>query len=365
MADHSESGVQGDAGDSHRRDRPAARRLGTWLAVAAIGAGSIVGALLLERYSRPVEENAREAPAQISGLSGQSGSPQAGVAGSLSPAPTADELTAEARQLADRLVETLPDGPQALTLGGRIYYAFGDVAKADAAWDRCLKLVPDFPEARCAVGVAAWDRGDFRKAATDFQVGTAKNPRLLGEHLFQWADSLMNLGKESEAAALLENAARTSRLSPAGSYVLGQSYLQSGEYEKARQQFEAALAGDPQFANAHYALAMALMRLGQADEARKHRELYTKLKLNDMAIRDRAQGMGRSADKTNPADVARLAAYFSLSAGKIYALGGRIDEAERLWLRALTLDPRDPEPRKILEILYRGQGRADSRCPRS
>jgi tetratricopeptide (TPR) repeat protein len=256
------------------------------------------------------------------------------------------------KQVADRLAESFPDDPQALTLAGRIDRAFGDSSKAGERWEKSLRLNPDFIEARGAIGVAAWEDGDFQKAVTHLRQAAA-DPRLLAENIFCLADSLMNLGKAAEAAALLENAARSSRLSPAGHYVLGQAYVQSSEHEKARQQFEAALAGEPRFANAHYALAMTLTRLGRTEEARKHREEYTRLKKSDMAVRDREMGIGRSADRTDPAQVRRLAGAFCVGAGKTYAMRGRMDEAERHLRRAMILDPQNPEPRMILERLDR------------
>jgi tetratricopeptide (TPR) repeat protein len=334
----------------------AGSRLGPWSFWSAIAVCLVVGAVVVERLTRPADEPSQDGPAQVAGPDA-SGLPPIDSAESISADSTPEQAIAMGQRLADRLVEAFPDNPQALTLGGRIQYTFTNSAKAMQWWEKCLQIDPQFAEARCALGAAAWERGDFQKAVEFLRSGTAGNARLLSENVFYLADALMNLGKASQAAAMLEDASKKSTLSPAGSYVLGQAYMKAKEYEKAREQFAAALAADPGFANAHYGMAMTLARLGKEGEAAKHRAEFAKLKKSDLAGRDRADGAGHSKEKADPAETRRLVSGYCLGAGKIYAVHNRLDEAERLWRVAVILNPQNPEPRAILEVLYREQGR--------
>jgi tetratricopeptide (TPR) repeat protein len=312
---------------------------------------------VVERLTRPADE-VRESFAGRQGAEDEATLPEVPPFGSSPPAPaTTEELIAEAKQMADQLVESFPDHCQAIFLAGRIQEAFGNSAKAVDWWERCLKLDPQFSEARAALGAAAWQRGDFEKAVTHLETATAAAPRLLRENIFCLADSLMNLGRAKEAVAVLENATRISPLSANGLLVLGQAWLQLKDYAKAKERFEAALAAEPRLAGAHYGLATALSHLGQSEAAQKHREEYAKRSREDLAIWDRAHGAGRKSEKVDPAQVRGIVAGFCVGVGRVYALCGRADRAETCWLRALAIQPQSREAREHLESLYRQLGR--------
>ena len=144
-------------------------------------------------------------------------------------------------------------------------------------------------------------------------------------------------------------------MSPPGLLVLGQAYLQAEDYEKARLHLETALAGNPRLTNAHYALAAALAGLGQAEQAQKHREEYARLKQQDLALFDELRGAGREVERVKPGEVGTVVSGLALRAGKIYAARGKLPKAETLWLTAVRLNPRDPEPQRLLESLRSGR----------
>ena len=270
------------------------------------------------------------------------------------PRPTPEQLIAEARQLAERLQATLPDNPQALVLAGRIYYAFNDVRRANDCWQACVARHPEFAEARCAIAEAAWEHGDFEQAAEQLNEVFAANPKLDQKQVFFLADALMNLGRSPDAAAVLERSAAQNPLPAFGLFLLAHAYLESGEYEQARQQFAAVLAANPQSANAHFGLATVCTRLGQTEAARQHREQYAKLRKGELAESARLRPEMRKADWADPIPVVRES---YLNAGKVCLAAGRLDEAERHWLRAAELDPQSPRPRELLDLLNAGRGK--------
>jgi len=73
------------------------------------------------------------------------------------------------------------------------------------------------------------------------------------------------------------------------------------------------------------------------------------------APRARAQLRARDA-----ADVRPLARECYLATGEFYAEHNNKEQAERLWLKAAAVDPRSAKPRRLLEQLYRLQGRPES-----
>ena len=209
---------------------------------------------------------------------------------------TPEQLVAEARQLADRLLEAFPDSPQALTLGGRIYYAFGDEPSASQCWERSLQLDPEFAATWHVIGEAAWERGDYAGAAEQLRKTIEADPRLHAKLAFALADSLLNSGRAEDAVAVLEPPADKGPLSLDGLLLVGHAYAQLAQYEKAKDRFEAALALDPRSSKAHFGLATIYARLQRPEQANKHRQEYAELKKQDFANTERLRGSLRNTD---------------------------------------------------------------------
>lgn len=271
--------------------------------------------------------------------------------------PSADRsvlLASEARQVAAEMLRELPNTPAALLLAGRIHYAFNERAQADACWQRCLEVAPDFAEAWCSIGEAAWEHGEFERAAQHLRQAVRLNPDLDAKKVFFLADSLLNVGEPAEAAKLLEALERRLPLPAFGLFLLGHAFAEQEAYEEARKRFEAALAADPKAVNVHYALARVLDRLGQKQKAEFHRQEYARLKAQEL---EQIHQSRTSLRRIDWADVNPLVRECFLNAGKVYASRGRWSDAERHWRRALEVDPEYSETRILLAALYRQQGR--------
>lgn len=95
--------------------------------------------------------------------------------------------------------------------------------------------------------------------------------------LLQRGHALMRSRHHAQAAIVLERAAlaepgKGSILEP-----LGRAYHHSGQYEQARETFEALLEVDPSAHWAHFALATTLRKLDRTAEARTHLRLAVAL----------------------------------------------------------------------------------------
>jgi len=339
----------GESRGSSRCDTPLPKR---WPLVVAIVVCVAVGSVLLERWSRPVdrpEQDQTVLPAQPR--------EQATKPLPVCPVPATDqELIAQTKKIGDRLVEDFPEDPRAITLAGHICWALDEPARARASWEKCTQLHPDYAAAWTALGMDAFRKGDFDKAARCLENAYRLTPKMADGDLFMMTDALISTGRPEEVVAVLEPLRKTQPASARAAVALGHAYLQLKEYEKAKKELLEAVALDPRSAEAHFALAQAFARLGDEPNARKHREEYAKLKAMEMAGSDR---MRVDRLKTDLVDPYPLAARFLTWTAEIYAFHGRVDQAEQLWVTSLAIDPTNAETRSLLEMLYSAQGRGE------
>jgi tetratricopeptide (TPR) repeat protein len=272
-----------------------------------------------------------------------------------SQTPT-DPLSAETLRVADRLLEQFPFDPRALTVAGRIYYSFGDESAAVACWENALALDPQLGGAWHALGEAAWHQGDYRNAAELLRKAIHVELGLEARVAYMLADSLANLGEAREAAEVLERADAENALRVDGRLLLGHSYLQLAQHQRAKEQFQRVLAADPASSKAHFGLTTVFTRLNQPAEAEKHRQEYAQLQSENVEQNSRLRKERRGQDI---ADLPPLASQCFLNAGKVFALQGDATEAERLWQRAVELAPQNSDAKALLRALYVQQGRRE------
>jgi Flp pilus assembly protein TadD len=95
--------------------------------------------------------------------------------------------------------------------------------------------------------------------------------------LLQRGQALVRRRHHAQAAIVLERAARIEPGKGSILEPLGRSYHHSGQFDRARETFEALLEVDPSAPWAHFALAESLRKLGRLDEARTHLRLAVAL----------------------------------------------------------------------------------------
>ncbi|HET9681283.1 MAG TPA: tetratricopeptide repeat protein [Candidatus Limnocylindrales bacterium] len=91
--------------------------------------------------------------------------------------------------------------------------------------------------------------------------------------LLRRGEALSRSRHHAQAAIVLERAARIEPGKGSILEPLGRAYHHSGQYELARETFEALLQVDPSAHWAHFALAESLRKLGRVPEARTHLRL--------------------------------------------------------------------------------------------
>ena len=119
--------------------------------------------------------------------------------------------------------------------------------------------------------------------------------------LLQRGQALLKSRHHAQAAVVLERAARIEPGKGSILEPLGRAYHHSGQFERARETFEALLDVDPSAHWAHFALATSLRKLGRADEARTHLRLAVALNPSSNLYR---QALGRLEAATPGPDAA-------------------------------------------------------------
>jgi tetratricopeptide (TPR) repeat protein len=306
-----------------------------------------LGAVVVERLTRPsgASVSALDRPQEASIAQREA----------LIPPPRAEptyvETAAEGKQLGKEIAEQFPDHPQALAIAGNLRFTFGDPDQARDDWQRTIELDPQSAAAWLGLAKTAHKLGDFERAVQCMQrLGEVAADQADSQVFFQ-VDSLLKLGRPQEVVDCLEKLGESASL-PAGARVtLGEAYYQLQQYEQAADQYRQALDDPEQASVAHYGLSMALIRLGQHDEAQQHRQEYARLQEANMAHFDRMQGAGTDQERNDPRPLYPILASFHFEAAKLYAIRGQRDRAREHALRAWALAPDRPEPRFLLESL--------------
>jgi tetratricopeptide (TPR) repeat protein len=260
-------------------------------------------------------------------------------------------LLADCDQVLETLSASFPSLPDVYEVKARVANWRGNSTEAEQFWQKSLELDPNYGHAYFGMAKVAAQRGKLEESVELFQRALAVMPNFL-EVEIELGRALINLDRTAEAIALFEKPAKRNSLSPEALCLLGQAYLQQKEYEQARDNYQAAVQADPQYAEAYFGLATATARLGQTEKSgeytRKFRELNSKL----MAI--------RTEERNNFEDLTALRediASFYATVGKIYFVRGKSANAETIWLRAAALAPFNVECRQSLAFVYRKTGR--------
>jgi tetratricopeptide (TPR) repeat protein len=260
-------------------------------------------------------------------------------------------LRQEVAEVAARLPKDFPDRVDALIIFGEMHAGLGNSAAALETWQRCLELDPARPDVYQAMGELAMRKGEFEQALALWQKAQQIDPKMPGIY-YCLARALLNLRQTAEAITALEKELEVSPASATCHYLLGQAYLQAEEYEKARQSYENAIENQPDLWNAYYGLAIVHARLGHADKAKEYRDRFKQLKSADLRV-----SIERTAAFDDLGAMRRTVAPLYAKAGVLYRQSGDLAKAERLWLRAAALEPKDTQYREYLAWLYQATHR--------
>lgn len=215
---------------------------------------------------------------------------------------------------------------------------FSGAATSDAAireLKQILAIDPRAADAHLLLGIAYRAQGSQEftgEAVAEFRQALALNPGLVPARVYL-AQAYGDLGRQDRARQELEAALLQMPGNPQVMALLGNVERQLKNPRRAMELIGQALAADPSFAQARYYLGLALLDLGQRDDA--IREL------------ERVRQSGAKV-----ADV-----YLAL--GSAYSEAGRFEEAADVLSQATQIDSVRPDVRIQLARAYRSTGKLD------
>jgi tetratricopeptide (TPR) repeat protein len=179
---------------------------------------------------------------------------------------------------AEKLDPQLPDPPYTL---GVLYMQLGRFADARAKLERATALRPNNGEAWALLGNVYKDTNEPQKGADALRRAIELMPNQPSPHI-SLAAILIQQGDSAGAAAERKKAADLSRIAVSrqrANFALdsGKALLKQGQLADALVQFRTAVDADPNYAEAHSALADALERQGRSASAALEREKAQKL----------------------------------------------------------------------------------------
>ena len=219
-------------------------------------------------------------------------------------------------------------------------------------------------------GIELADRGWLEEAEKEFQKAIALDPASAHPHEnLAMVHARQKRWREALRAHL--HAVEVEPDSPGARFTLA-SFLANHALEMAEAEYREAIAADPEHAEAHLELGLALADMGRAAEGLKELEIAVRLAPEDPMARHELAGLLMDEGDYRTAighlrEAARLEpASFEihLDLGLCYAQKGFYAEAERAYQKALSLKPDDAMANYDIASLYVQWGRsADALAP--
>lgn len=265
-------------------------------------------------------------------------------------AATAEEMEAELVRLAERMQTRFPESAEALHVAAVAYAELRQTRKAEQIWQRCIALAPDRLGPRVGMASTAIERGEDETAVAVLR--DALDRGLASPELYyHLATALNKLGRIEQAEEVLQEGLGRFEPVAVNWRLLGQAQLQLARYEEAESSLRRARSLGDESAELYLALANGLSRQGKSEEAEAYRELFRQRRAIPPEDADQPfQEAYAAAMRRNL--VASLA-----KAGAVFAHEGDLEEAERLLLRAVELDPRNAEILREVARMFLDQRR--------
>ncbi|MHC4744832.1 MAG: tetratricopeptide repeat protein [Planctomycetota bacterium] len=261
------------------------------------------------------------------------------------------ELKKEEMALAEKLMGDFKGDVDALIIMGNVHFRYGDAVKASDYYKKALQINPRRADVYDVMGQFALKQGEFQEAIGHWRKALTLNPRLPTAHS-NIGHALMILGRGDEALEELKREIAISPQSGLAYFLLGQAYKMEEDYARAKENYETAVRIDPKYANAYYGLVTVCTKLGEKDEAREYSETFKKLKADA-----RKDLKGRKIVYDDVVETKKHAALTYIEVGRMYRDNGQPDQAEKLLLEAVALDPEDATSLEELASLYQAAGR--------
>lgn len=271
--------------------------------------------------------------------------------------------------LTDHINQALPLGPKLLTerphdaevlyLNGIVQRSIGNYKQAKVYLEQAVAIEPNFFNSRYNLGMVLGFLKDYQGAKVNLEKAIELGAQQPEAH-FELANALRGLGDTQGAMAQLKlyqqlKKAEDDATQAAVSAGQGDRDLDAGKLDEAIRQYRDAVQAQPQSAEYHYKLAVALDRKG--DSAGEREQLEAAVKADPkMPGAQNALGflLSRSGDPDGAIEHYRLAAeaapgwpdaWINLAAA--LAVESHFAEARQAVAKALQLDPGNAQAKEL------------------
>ena len=171
-----------------------------------------------------------------------------------------------AESLAQQILSTQPDSPQACYLIGLVCQRQGRLGEALAYLQKALRVRPGSADVHNAVGSVLQDQGKLEAAAEAFRSALRLRPDFVAAHN-NLGNVLLAQGKRQDAADCYGAVLRLQPECAAAHYALGKIWQDVGRLPQAAACYRRALRIQPGLAAAHNGLGMVYAHDGQREAA--------------------------------------------------------------------------------------------------
>ena len=159
-----------------------------------------------------------------------------------------------------------PDAIHAYAAFAKFLASQGKTADAAAKLEEARAKLPDSPALQRALGEVAAEQGRFQEALEHFQVALEKNPNDLGTR-FLLGRTYRRMHKLDLAAKALDEVAAIDKEYPSIALERGLLFEESGDVQKALEQFESASQKAPNDVDLKLRVGAAYVAVGEVEKA--------------------------------------------------------------------------------------------------
>jgi tetratricopeptide (TPR) repeat protein len=183
------------------------------------------------------------------------------------------------KRITDALVSGYPDSARAHQALAENYFALRRLPEAEKEYREALRLRPDVPGVRLALGQVHAMASQWAQAEEQFRAETRLQPGN-AEAAYRLGNALLQQGKAREARPEIERADRLKPEMPETLYALGKAASLDGDPAAAEQAWIKVIAIEKSgslAAQAHFGLATLYRKQGRLKEAERAMEEFRKL----------------------------------------------------------------------------------------